>query len=258
MSLARFQFLNSSETLQICRHFEEVYGDWKASIACSVETGEVFSQALPFRKESEDDANHIGQIYQGPVLLICDALCYSTTDMFVAAFEDNNIGAILGTSGNTGAGGANMWKFGDMKQALKLGDLPGQVSVTAAVLRATRSGVNAGAALEDLGVQIDKRYFLTENDVLFRNRELIAKASDMLDEMQPSRTSISASLRADGENAIVCVRQHNLDRVDVYFGSRPIESKDLLGRPELELRLKMPPDRVRVLGFRDEKCGRVV
>jgi C-terminal processing protease CtpA/Prc len=40
-----------------------------------------------------------GQKYFGPVILIIDALCYSTTDMFAAGFQDHNIGEVLGADG---------------------------------------------------------------------------------------------------------------------------------------------------------------
>ena len=82
---------------------------WTESIGQSVETGSAFSQALPI--EPAEKVNEIGQRYQGPVVLITDARCYSTTDIFAAGFEDNEVGAILGTSGNTGAGGANVWDY---------------------------------------------------------------------------------------------------------------------------------------------------
>jgi hypothetical protein len=53
--------------------------------------------------------NDIGQRYYGPVVIITDARCYSTTDIFVAGFQDHAIGKVLGADANTGAGGANVW-----------------------------------------------------------------------------------------------------------------------------------------------------
>ena len=45
--------------------------------------------------------NLFGQRYYGPVALIIDALCYSTTDIFAAGFQDHEIGPVIGTT--TGA-----------------------------------------------------------------------------------------------------------------------------------------------------------
>ena len=42
-------------------------------------------------------------------MLITDALCYSAADIFAAGFQDNGLGAIVGTDAHTGAGGANVW-----------------------------------------------------------------------------------------------------------------------------------------------------
>ena len=58
---------------------------------------------------ADDAYNDIGQTYQGPVVLIIDALCYSTTDIFAAGFQHHGIGTILGVSANTGGGDANVW-----------------------------------------------------------------------------------------------------------------------------------------------------
>ena len=63
--------------------------------------------------------NGIGQVYYGPVVLITDALSYSATDIFAAGFQDNEVGVVLGTGGNTGAGGANFWSLDDLLRAQK-------------------------------------------------------------------------------------------------------------------------------------------
>jgi hypothetical protein len=53
----------------------------------------------------------VGQVYYGPVVLITDAPSYSATDIFAAGFQDNDVGPVVGTAGNTGAGGANFWSL---------------------------------------------------------------------------------------------------------------------------------------------------
>jgi hypothetical protein len=79
-----------------------------------VEMRSCFSQGFPLTNPV--DCNNIGQIYQGPVVLVTDALCYSTTDIFVAGFQDHGIGPILGCHASTGAGGANVWGDGDLRE----------------------------------------------------------------------------------------------------------------------------------------------
>ena len=118
-------------------------------------TGTTFSQGFPV--VSEKDANSLGQRYFGPVVLITDARCYSTTDIFAAGFQDHDIGPILGTAGNTGAGGANVWLFSDIAQFLSqtpfaLKPLPKGCSIRVAMRRTTRVKANSGVPVEDLGV----------------------------------------------------------------------------------------------------------
>ncbi|HEY8092248.1 MAG TPA: S41 family peptidase, partial [Acidimicrobiales bacterium] len=110
---SRLSFRCSPLTLDLCRRFDFV-SQWAPSIQRSVETGELFSQALPL--DDPAAANQRGQHYQGPVVLVTDALCYSATDIFAAGFQDNRVGPVLGASGNTGAGGANVWDHALLRQ----------------------------------------------------------------------------------------------------------------------------------------------
>ena len=58
------------------------------------------------------------------MVLITDARCYSTTDIFAAGFQDHEIGTILGTDDNTGAGGANVWTLELIRQFFGSGGMP--------------------------------------------------------------------------------------------------------------------------------------
>src|SRR5262249_31930343 len=103
-------FLATPLTLALCTGSGAQAADlarWHDPIALAAQTGAPHSQGLPVLPE--EDFNDLGQRYQGPVVLVTDALCYSATDMFTAGFRDNGLGPILGTAGNTGAGGANVW-----------------------------------------------------------------------------------------------------------------------------------------------------
>ena len=139
---SRLSFRCTPLTLDLCQRFDFV-SQWAPSIGRSVETGELYSQALPL--DDPAAANQRGQHYQGPVVLVTDALCYSATDIFAAGFQDNRIGPVLGASGNTGAGGANVWDHALLRQLFPgpgspFGALPKGTSFRVAIRRVTRSG----------------------------------------------------------------------------------------------------------------------
>ena len=126
-------------------------------------------------------------------MLIIDAGCYSTTDIFAAGFQDHKIGIILGTSGHTGAGGANVWEHTDLQRALPRKSspfkrIPGGASFRVAIRRSTRVGERSGEPLEDLGVAPDLPvYQMTRNDILNGNEDLIAHACGILARMPRQR-----------------------------------------------------------------------
>ncbi len=87
-------------------------------------------------------------------MLITDALWSSATDIFAAGFQDNEVGPVLGTSGNTGAGGANFWSLDDLLRAQRQKDptspfrtLPKGAEMIVAMRRGVRI-VRAGSPLE--------------------------------------------------------------------------------------------------------------
>ena len=172
---ARFSFLNSARTQALTTRHAFIR-PWRNSIARWVETGAEYSQGFPLLPLSR--YNDIGQKYQGPVVLITDALCYSTTDIFAAGFQDHNIGVVLGVDETTGAGGANVWEYSLIAELLKDRQhfrprLPGSASLGFAVRRVTRVGQNSGVLLEDLGVKVDQIHKMTRRDLLHRNVNLI-------------------------------------------------------------------------------------
>src|SRR5439155_11785706 len=77
-----FEFINTPLNLDICRLAPKQWNlaRWADSIAESVVTGATYSSGFPLN--SEQSCNDIGQVYYGPVILITDALSYSTTDIF--------------------------------------------------------------------------------------------------------------------------------------------------------------------------------
>ena len=194
-----FHFVISPLTLQITTN---EFSQWRASVAQGIEIGSGFSQGFPLT--DEPSCNDIGQVYTGPVVLIIDALCYSTSDIFAAGFQDHGIGTIIGTQKCTGAGGANVWTHAAVLERLTIKPsnpfcpLPQGAQMRVAARRSTRIGQRAGLVLEDLGVVPDKTYDMTANDVVEYNKDLIAYAASVL---KNGRDHCPGSRRFDASEA---------------------------------------------------------
>jgi hypothetical protein len=217
---ARFSFLNSGRTQDLTSRDPDFWA-WRDSIAQSIETGTEYSQGFPL--DPVASYNDIGQKYQGPVVLITDALCYSTTDIFAAGFQDHKIGVILGVDDTTGAGGANVWEYSYIAQLLADHrfpiHLPQQASFRFAVRRVTRVGENSGVLLEDLGVKAEERHNMTRRDILERNVDLIEHAGKIL-----KKSPVQRLLVEKQRPGTVRIGYENLDRIDVYLDDRPVRA----------------------------------
>jgi len=214
---------------------------WSEPIGQAIETGASFSQGFPLT--AQESCNDVGQIYQGPVVLVTDALCYSTTDIFVAGFQDHNIGITLGVHGNTGAGGANVvdhsWLQGTpINPANPFRALPQGAGMRTAFRRSTRLGLRSGVPLEDLGAVPDVRQ-VTRNDVLDHNIDLIAAAAAILAGMEKQLLRLTRV--GDSSMTRFTAEFNNLDRIDVLIDGRTILSQDVTsGIAELELGHSIP------------------
>jgi hypothetical protein len=221
-------FINTPLTQTLCERVERL-GRWKHSIAQSVETGAAYSAGFPIMPAEE--YNTLGQGYYGPVVLIVDALCYSTTDIFAAGFQDHGIGKILGTSANMGAGGANVWTHEVLRSLLPepnspVKELPSNASFRVAIRRTTRVGDQSGAPLEGLGIVPDRVHCMTANDLLNKNEDLIAAAGEMLAAM-PVRELDAEVVSGEDGTVKVAVHTKRISRLDVWVGGRPQTSLDI-------------------------------
>ena len=233
-----FEFINTPLNLEICRLAPKNWNllRWADSIAEAVVTGATYSSGFPLN--SEESCNDIGQIYHGPVVLITDALSYSTTDIFAAGFQDNEIGEILGTSENTGAGGANVWWYEDLMRAL--GDssvspfkpLPKGADMLVAVRRSIRVGRHAGRPLEEFGIAPDQRHFITKRDILQNNEDLIARAVSLLEKKPVYHLSVKP-LTGKGQRGVTIEaasqvrasgKSGKISRLDIYLDGHPWKS----------------------------------
>lgn len=224
----RLHFINTPLTERVTEaHFS--LEPWRQSIEQSLKTGAVYSRGFPI--EPEEETNALGQHYVGPVVLITDARCYSTTDIFAAGFQDHEIGPILGVDGNTGAGGANVWGH-DLLQAVLPGrtspikPLPNGADMRVAIRRTTRVGPRAGQPVEDLGVVPDELHRLTRDDLLNGNVDLIDRAGEILSNALVRRLDAQAQ-RTAPDTASLSLTTENLTRIDVYADGRPLLAVDV-------------------------------
>ncbi len=247
------QFINSALNLQLCERLDFLQ-DWVHSIQQAVRSGATFSSAFPITPP--DVANDIGQIYHGPVVLITDALCYSTTDIFAAGFQDHKIGPILGIAGNTGAGGANVFSHADIVKSFfpptekgsPYRKLPNGANMRVAIRRTLRVHDRAGDPVEDFGVIPDARHFMTRNDLLNRNVDLINAAGKTLAGLPVRRLDVRASSDASGQ-PVLDVTTQGVTRLDIYIDHRPFGSVDVGdGQTELTVATKSASS-VRLEGF---------
>lgn len=256
----RFQFLNTALTLRLCKHSADAYAlkDWVPSIERSLETGATYSAGFPLT--SPEQCNNIGQRYYGPVVVITSARCYSTTDLFVAGFQDHQIGTVLGVDGSTGAGGATVWTHDVLLQLLAskgnspptftgLRKLPKNSGMRVAIRRATRVGPQAGVELEDFGVKPDHRYYMSRRDVLNDNIDLLEHAGKLLASMPTCELEATASVRNRKCNLTVAcegITKIIISSDDGQLGSRSVSRR--------VMRFKFPAsaagERIVVSGFR--------
>lgn len=253
----RFHFINSARTLELCDRTAGLER-WADSIRQAVETGAVYSQGFPLTDPAA--ANRLGQAYMGPVLLITDALCYSTTDIFAAGFQDHEIGKVLGVHANTGAGGANVWTHDLLRQLWNdppgpLKPLPKGAALRIAIRQSTRVGRRLGVPLEDLGVVPDMPgkpvHWMTRADIVGDNADLIAAAAAWLD-TQPRRR-LEAQVAQGASGIALTLNTVGLDRVDVFADGRATTTLDVGdGTSQHNVKLPNGAASLELKGFRQQ------
>lgn len=157
--------------------------DWATSTRLAYQLGEEFSQHLPI--SSTDHFSDSARAYRGPVVAVVNPTTFSCGDLFAAGIADYGIGQIVAVGEGTGAGGANVWTSDDIQYAYHaarrpLPPIPPGISFTISVRRMTRSGDSLGLAVEDIGVNGDERYDMTETDLTDGNTDLAEFCTNLL------------------------------------------------------------------------------
>jgi len=276
---SQFHFMNSRTTrniaLQLSKPVEfertaavQQFDEWREGLLASLAEGSVLTPGRPLTRI--ENANDTGQVYQGPVVLLIDALSYSAADIFAAGFEDNEIGPILGVDRNTGGGGANRWLYDELRENTKkipdipLRVLPGGATFGIAIRRVTRVGKNLGSALEDVGVQCSEGLLhpRTMRDLLEGDTVLLGKACALLSERPTYWLKIErASIKEDGVH--VLMHTIGIDRIECFLDgfpqftiavTRDLQAEKLLQGLGIEAvisteALVRPPTRLKVKGY---------
>jgi hypothetical protein len=234
---APLHFRATPTAVQLARRLREageaIGEDVEASLRAALATGAPFSRGAPLLRGA--DLNAVGQVYQGPVVCVVDAMTYSAADLFAAGVADHPHGAVLGTAGHTGAGGANAMSAETLAGCLPGAGLDGPPdgpSFQLAVRRSTRVGPMADVVLEDFGVVPDVRYAMTPGDVQGDNAGLLAFAAQLLDAAGPA-PRLRARVTRGG--AAVRLEAEGLSRVDAFLDDRPWASVDPATTPDVAL-----------------------
>lgn len=218
------QFINSGHTLKLTTRYADL-SQWAQSIASVVETGTSYS--LGYSITPEDLCNNIGQRFYGPTVLITDALCYSATDIFVAGFQDHEIGKVLGVNANTGAGGANVWEQRLFVQSLgePFTVLPKSAGMRVSLRRTLRVGKYAGIPVEDFGIRPDANHQMTRADLLEGNRDLLDDAIELLNSLPVRQLDVQqAGTKA---TLTLTITTLGITRLDIYLDRRPQKTLDV-------------------------------
>lgn len=192
---ARLYFVATPATLEFCQLGAPVDGlgpkglaPWVPSIKQALQDGATFSEG--FEYTARDRMHEPGRvIFPSPVIVITNALTYSSAEFFAAGFQDHG-GMILGTDETTGGGGAGVRDdvtlrqyFLDAMKTTPLQQLPNGAGFMVAFRRSVRVGTGAGQEVEDTGVRCNRSYAMTRNDLLFNNRDLKREAARLLAQM---------------------------------------------------------------------------
>lgn len=222
-------------------------GPWKASLDAAVRNGELYAQTIPITDPAA--CNDLGQQYGGPVVLVGDSTTYSSGDLFAAGFVDNGIGPFICAGRATGAGGANVTTYADLRQDLAgseaaLPGLPDGIGMSLSFRRATRSGPNEGLPIEDVGVE-GTPYAMTRDDLLFDNRDLVAACIEELRNQPFSRLSPAVDTAA----RTIQVTTAGLDRIDMLVDGHPGTSQPVEGTTPVDLSYPAGAGTIELTGF---------
>jgi len=248
----RFSLLSTAFTraLAALPGMEGELGPWKDSLDAAVRNGELYSQPIPITSFAE--CNAIGQQYGGPVVLVADSTTYSSGDLFSAGFVDNGLGPFVCVGEATGAGGANVWDYEDLRPLMagtdfELPALPDGIGMSFAFRRATRAGPSEGLPIEDVGIG-GEPYAMTRDDLLAGNPDLLAHCFALLAKQRQSSLAVEA--KKTGRE--LSVSATGLTRLDVLFDGHPGSTFSLRAKAPVAVPYPAGTKVIELFGFNGE------
>lgn len=157
--------------------------EWRDVVERAARLGRRYSGGRPLT--SHEEANGIGRKYPGPVVVMVDALTYSSAEMFAAGFQDHHIGLVLGTARRTGGGGASPWHQAMLYKLTGKAvfrPLPDAPTLRVAVRRCRRVHARSGQPVEGVGVVPDLFHLPTRGDLFDEDVDLLERAGSILAE----------------------------------------------------------------------------
>lgn len=215
------EFINTPRSVEFAGRLYEGSSLFETNREEALTTGAQYLLSPPFGGGTYD----VAQVYQGPVVLIVDALSYSAADVFAAGFEDHGLGKIIGTDPQTGGGGGNVWELEGIRRFDRSIPRPVEhrASFDIALRRTRRVGRSAGSVLEDRGVLAGRPVPLSASDVLGDNPGLIEAAIRRFGD-DPEMQARHLRCRATRGGRRFRLFAEGLERVDLYVDGRPVAS----------------------------------
>ncbi|MEN3746556.1 S41 family peptidase [Sphingomonas sp. HF-S3] len=166
--------LRATEWMRDLVRASAAMADWRGPVETAAAAGRGYSLGRPLTAEAAFETGL--KPYRGRLIVLVDALTYSTAEMFAAGVQDHRIGTVIGVAPSTGGGGGSAWSHelihrlsGDAFLA-PAADAP---RLRMAVLRCRRTGANAGRLIECEGVVPDLIHLPTRRDRLESDSDLI-------------------------------------------------------------------------------------
>lgn len=118
--------------------------------------------------QTSNEIKSYSQEYFGKVVLITNAECFSSCDIFASAMKDIAGAKIYGRAASTFGGGANVWKLKDFSYALKKlklpFEMPRKMGLRATVRHSHR--LSTDKLVEDAGIESDIVVPTTYSDIV--------------------------------------------------------------------------------------------
>ena len=228
-----FEFINTPLNFQICKSAPPVWDlkRWLPSIGDSVLTGATYSAGFPLTLEPVVQRHRSGLLRSGRAHH--RRAVVQRDGHLRRRVSGQRSRTVLGTSGNTGAGGANFWSLDDLLRAQKkdpkspFKTLPKGAEMIVAMRRSIRVGPFAGSPLEEFGVSPDELHLMTKRDILEDNVDLLARAARIIRQQPSFRLSVTPVSRKGAREIVVKATsklpsskaRRRISRVDVYVES---------------------------------------